>query len=484
MAEALKPMPLVDGGRVDVTATNDSGIGGLARALDVTVRSAADIAATAQENEFKEVESLLNDATIGPDEAKEIAGNAFFPINRYNALNRAGEARVAKMQTQIEDELVKATDPVDARMRLRKIQQDLMESEPDLGVQAGIRQAIADLAGPAINKASAKRLELRNIQRRTDESVIFHETLINNPDGFVDALKGIFGDQSLDATQEPDVHATAAQTMLNLLIEDPDTMGTVREAAQAALDSGTVQNAEDRKQYTAVIATVNQLEKARASAFSDTDRKKGLKSYWGNQLDSWFRMHPNQYPPDEMVEGYKAGHDDPLAAVSKIRAHMEATTTGSIGALGTQAYADGKKTLDRLFATAAFSIDDPTIDERETKAAAYALYDQLVGSMDPNIINDEMALRQETQALAELANQQAAQYSREKKVDREAAKVRLGAITEELKTPGLSFEQVNDLLDEKDRLESSNSLEAQRKAFNRVLDLAETMGIHIQDIRQ
>lgn len=483
MAEALKPMPLVDGGRVDVSSPNDSGIGGLARALDVTIRSAADIAATAQENEFKQVESLLNDATIGPDEAKEIAGNAFFPINRYNALNRAGEARVAQMRTQIEDELVKATDPVDARMRLRKIQQDLMDGEQDAGVQAGIRQAIADLAGPAINKASAKRVELRNIQRRKDESVIFRETLINDPDGFADQLKAIFGDQSLDATQEPDVHATAAQTMLNLLIEDPDSMGTVREAAQAALDSGTVQNAEDRKQYTAVLSTVNQLEKARASQFSDTDRKNSLKAYWGNELDNWFRTHPNQYPPSEMVEGYKSGHDDPLAAVSKIRTHMEATKGGSVGAIGTQAYADGKKTLDRLFASSPLIVKDEAA--REVEAAAYALYDQLVGAMDPNVINDEAVLRQETQALAELAQRQASQYSQEKKIDFEARDARLKEIDELMAAPEPpSFSEWKKLNAEKKKLESGNVLQAQRDALNRVFDLAESMGIHMRDLRQ
>ena len=170
------------------------------------------------------------------------------PVNRFAAQNRAGEAKVHAARDAIEADLTNATDSIDARQRLRNHMQKLMEDEPELGVQAGIRQAIADMASPLINDASKRRLENRNIQRRNNESFILRDSFTRDPKAFLPALQSILADQNMDATQEPDVHKTAGQTLLNMLIENPSSAPLVKQAAREALSSGSVEGAENRAQ--------------------------------------------------------------------------------------------------------------------------------------------------------------------------------------------------------------------------------------------
>lgn len=483
MAVALTPMPVIDAGRVDVSAPNESGLGGLARSLDVTVRSVAEIGQIAQENEFKNVQSLLNDATMGPDEAKEIAGNAFFPINRFAAQNRAGEARVHAERNAIEDDLAKAVDSIDARQRLRAHQQRIMEGENELGVQAGIRQAIADLAGPMINKASATRLELRNRQRRNDESFILRETLIKDPDTFVTSLQGILADQQMDATQEPDVHETAAQTLLNTLIENPPSVVAVKEAAQAVLASGAVVNAKDRALYTGVLKAVERVEDDTNTEASTAAEKKRMLNFYGLKITDHLRLYPGSEIPEALARGYRENSTDPLTADGKLRAAMEAAKGSSIGIVGTDAHKNGKKTLDRLFAASMTQVTTP--EGNEIKASAYELYDAITGSIDPRVAGEPAEAALQAQQAAQVAHDRAKAFSEATKTAATTREARRAEIDEAQIQAVMAGDMatIRKLEEELTKIDSESMLQSRRGLIRGVIDYAEQTGIDMQDLR-
>lgn len=486
MAAAITPMANIGGGTVDVSRPNDSGIHSLAQSLDVAVRSVAEIGQQAQINEFQHVKSLLNDATVGPDEAKEIAGNAFFPLNRFAAQNRAGEAKVHAARNAIEDDLAAATDSIDARQRLRKHQQALMEGENELGVQAGIRQAIADMAGPMINKASAQRLELRNRQRRSDEAFILRETLIDDPNQFVGQLKAILSDQYMDATQEPDVHQTASQTLLNSLIENPDSVVAVKEAAKGVLDSGAVVDAKDRALYAGVLKAVEKIEDDTTTAASTNAERKRLVSFYGLKIDDHLRAHPGTAIPDDLAAGYLANSTDPVAARARLRTATEASKGSSVGIIGTDAYKNGKATLDRLFSSGSIMESALGPEDRATKAAAYELYDQITGAIDPDVNKVDSEARAQAQQAAQVAHDRAKQFAEAQKNSADARRAR----QEELETEAVAAvgrgdaAAVRKIQTELDGLDSQSMLNVRRGLIRGVIDYAEQAGIDIdRDLR-
>lgn len=484
MAVAITPMPVVGGGTVDVSRPNDSGLRGLAQSLDVAVRSAAEIGQQAQANEFQNVQSLLNDATVGPDEAKEIAGNAFFPINRFAAQNRAGEAKVHAARNAIEDDLAAATDSIDARQRLRAHQQKLMEGENDLGVQAGIRQAIADMAGPMINKASATRLELRNRTRRNDESFILRETITNDPENFVPALQAILSDQNADATQEPDIHETASQTLLNTLIENPGSVLAVKDAATAVLASGSVVNAKDRALYGGVLKAVERIEDDTNTATTTAAQQKRDRNLYGMKIVDHLRLHPGTMPDPDLWNGYIANSPNPVVAETQLRNFMEASKGASIGILGTDAHANGKKTLDRMFATA---YDQPvSAEQREIQAAAYELYDQITGSIDAQVTIDPAEAATQAQQAAQIAHDRAATFVSQTKdaaTARETRKKEL--LARQLEAVGRGdVSALRQIKKERTELDSETVLQSRRGLIRGVIDQARQYGIDIDtDLR-
>jgi hypothetical protein len=276
MAVALEKMPVIGGGTVDVSRPNDSGLHTLAQALDVGIRSAAEIGQVAQANELNHINSLMNDSQAGPDEIAEIAENAYFPLNKYAAKNRMGEAVIAQNRTSIEDRLATAHDPVAAREMLREEQQRYLKDVNDPAVAVGIREGIANLSPGALNEASRRRRETLNLQKRQAESVIFNDAIDASPEAFAAAVHNSTYDQTLaDATKVHEVHDTAAQTLLNAMIEDPGSVTAAKDAAYAAIN-GVEMSANDRAKYTAVIHAAHTYERSQNQGLTATQQKASL----------------------------------------------------------------------------------------------------------------------------------------------------------------------------------------------------------------
>lgn len=487
MPVALQPGTVVDGGRVDLGQPENSGLRGLANSLDVAVRSAADIAATAQENEFKQISALLNDATAGPDEVAEIASNAYFPLNRFAAQNRQGEALVAGARKIIEDDLVNATDPVDARARLRVHQEKLMEGINEPGVQAGVRQAIADMAGPMLNRASAQRVELRNVQRQKDESFILREGLRQSPEDFHLAIQGIFADQNLDATREPDIHETAAQTLLNELVEHPDSFLSVRQAAEGVLAGDTVTDAKDRAQYSAVLKAVKAIEDDKSSSLTVEQEKKALRGVYGQRILESIAANPGMWPDQEDVDGYVANSPDPLAANANIQRTVEASRGRPIGIVGTDAYKNGKDSLKALGGTQMFPGTNVPVPgssaDPETLAYANELYEQITGSMDPRL--EPLEANTQAQQAAQIAwdkaaASKAAQKAAEDKL--KSSEAEFTARVQKVRATGTAAEKKAVAAELKER-QQATGLEARRKDIREALAYARKHGLAIKDLR-
>lgn len=482
MAEKITPMPVVGGGSVDVSAPNDSGLRTLAGSLDVAVRSAAEIGQQAQLNEFHNVQSLLNDATLGPDEAKEIAGNAFFPVNRFAAQNRAGEARVHAARDVIEQDLLSAPDSIEARRRLRVHQQKLMEGENELGVQAGIRQAMADLAPALINDASKKRLELRNIQRRNDESFILRDQLTRDPKGFTGALGGILADQEMDATQEPDVHKTAGQTMLNMLIENPAAAPFIKQAAREALDGGLVEGAENRAQYTGVLKAVETLEKAAAASVSTEKAQKAYRNKLG--LDIYDLHLAGEYIPEDMKRAYVSTFSDPLTGEAHLRTLYESARNAPAGVIDTDAYRAGLENIKANQRTNIFIA--PTEEDNQIRAATLEIYDSIMGSVDPKQVQGTTDAYQQANQAAELALQKASEFVGAMKGNPEAEAASVKSLKQQMaaaRAAGNNEEAIR-LYGEVQNFEKTKGLRRRRKLIQSYVDTARSYGISTRDLRQ
>lgn len=493
MPIALDKMPVVDGGRVDVSAPNESGLNTLARSLDVIVRGTAEIGLQAQVNEFQNVKSLLDDATIGPDEAKEIAGNAFFPINRFAAQNRAGEAKVHAIRDTIEEDLLQAVDSIDARQRLRKHQQALMDSETELGVQAGIRQAIADMAGPLINDASKKRIELRNINRRNDEAFILSETLVNDPDKFVPELQAILSDQYMDATQAPDVHKTAGQTLLNMLIENPASAPFVKQAATEVLEGNVAVGSEDRAQYTGVLKAVSVLENA--SNADSTAKKARLRdrSIYGTRLLELNRIGAGASPEARNYERlYESTFDDPLAAAAKIRTLKESGRQMPIGMIDTDPYRAGYASVKAQLSSSAFVSEESMIygtttpQEAEVATAAFEIYDAIMGSLDPEAVRISGDGHSQAQQAAELAISKAKEYVKDRRASPETdAKLKASLeMQQEAAVQAQDWDEMMRLNAEIENIDKSQGLRRRRALLDGYNQEAKAMGISVLDLRQ
>jgi hypothetical protein len=484
MAEKITPMPVVGGGSPDVSRPNDNGIRTLASSLGVIVQSAAEIGQQAQANEFQNIQSLLNDATVGPDEAKEIAGNAYFPVNRFAAQNRAGEAKVLAERDAIEQDLLQATDSLDARQRLRVYQQKLMESENELGVQAGIRQAIADLAGPLINDASKKRLELRNIQRRNDESFILREQFTKDPKAFVPALGAILSDQEMDATQEPDVHKTAGQTLLNTLIENPASAPFVKQAAKEALASGLVEGADNRAQYTGVLKAVRVLENAANDEGSDKKVKLRERSSLGMHIIDLNAA--GQGASDEAREAerlYLQTFDNPIPAASALRTLKESGRQTPVGMVDTDPYRAGFKSIESQLRTSMFLV--PTAQDNEVRAATYEIYDSIMGAMDPEAVRQSGDGYAQAQQAAELAISKAKEFvatKKDEKATREANTKELSAQMFEASKAGDKV-TARALYKERERLKRASVLDQRKALLNGYVNEARNLGISVLDLR-
>ena len=342
MAVALDKMPVVDGGKADVSRPNDSGLHTLAQSLDVTVRSAADIGITAQANEIKHVTSLMNDAVAGPAELKEIADNAFFPLAKYAVKNRMGEAVVAEARQAIEDDLATAQDPIAAREKLRAHQQRLAQDHDDPAILVGIRQGIADMAGPALNKAAARRIVALDQARRVAEAKIFGAT-VDEPEAFAKAIEGAVYDQSLaDPTKTSEVHKSAAQALLNEMIENPEFIIGAKEAASAAL---TIPNltTEDRAQYTAVLRAADVQENKQKDDLTYAQRRQALfNNAWMDVTDAFAR---GEKPSPEAIATARAYAPNTMQFDTAMMTFTDKYLGRQTGLLGSTVANDGRSQL-------------------------------------------------------------------------------------------------------------------------------------------
>lgn len=349
MAVALEKMPVVSGGSADVSRPNDSGLHGLADALSVGVRSAADIAVTAQANEINHVTSLMNDAVAGPDELKEIHDNAFFPLAKYAVKNRMGEALVAQNRQGIEDALAAAPDPIAARETLRAKQQELAQQAGDPAILVGIHQAIADLAGPALNKAAARRQEMLNQQRRQAEATLFQGTS-DDPAAFAKAIGGAVFDQNLaDPTKVSEVHQSASQTLLNRMIENPDFTQRAKDAARAALALPNL-TPEDRRQYNSVLHTARALEEKEKDGLTYAQNRAAAFNAIESQIIAY--VESGRPVPTELIDQAGSLAPNRLAFHTSLIDFVEKTRQRTTGLLMSPVAGDARQQLkEQLNAT-------------------------------------------------------------------------------------------------------------------------------------
>lgn len=342
MAVALEKMPVVSGGSADVSRPNDSGLHGLADALDVGVRSAADIAVTAQANEINHVTSLMNDAVAGPDELKEIHDNAFFPLAKYAVKNRMGEALVAQNRQGIEDALAAAPDPIAARETLRAKQQELAQQAGDPAILVGIHQAISDIAGPALNKAAARRQETLNQQRRVAEATLFGSTA-NDPAAFAKAISGAVYDQGLaDPTKVSEVHKSAAQVLINELAQDPKFALAAKDAAAEALKIPNL-SPEDRAQYASVIQAARTAEDRQKDDLTYAQaRQQSFNHSWNNIITA-LETGQNINPDD--VANARATASNQMTFDSAMMTFLDKYHDRSTGLLGSTLAHDSRSQL-------------------------------------------------------------------------------------------------------------------------------------------
>lgn len=386
MPVALEKMPVISGGSVDVSRPNDSGLHQLATSLDVAVRSAAEIGQVAQANELNRINSLMNDATAGPDEIREIAESAFFPLNKYAAKNRVGEAVVSLNRTAIEEDLANAKDPVHAREMLRQHQQDLLGQVQDPAEAVGVREAVADMAPQLLNEASRRRQIAVNLEKRKAEGIIFNDSLKLSADNFAASVVKSTYDQTLaDPTKVHEVHDGAAQSLLNAMIEDPAMVPRAKAAAYAAIEALDL-DPQDRAKYTAVIQTARTFENQANSATANSKAQQA--AYDSAERDFIGEVYGGKIKP-ETIARMRRLTTDPIGTETKIMNFLDKVNERDTGIAGSNLADEVRKRLIKTLEVDIAGMTPPEDMAQEMLTDSLQEFDFLTERIPRQLLRDD-----------------------------------------------------------------------------------------------
>lgn len=482
MPVALDKMPVVGGGTVDVSRPNDSGLHSLANALGVAVQSAAEIGQVAQANELNRINALMNDATAGPDEIAEIAENAYFPLNKYAAKNRIGEAIIAQNRTAIEDDLASANDPVEARERLRAQQQRLAENVNDPAVLVGIREGIAALAPGALNEASRRRRETLNLQKRQAESIIFSDAY-TAPESFATAVNNAVYDQTLaDPTKVHEVHDTAAQTLLNTMIEDPGSISAVKASAYAAIEA-TEMSANDRAKYTAVIHAAHVYERANNEKTTTKARQEAAFDAASRRVID--AMSSGRVPNPADIRLVRELTPNPFATDSALSSFTDRLRNRPTGMLSSTMADDARKQLEAELKGAKDEFGINKLYTSEDLTVALRGFDSLMERLDPSLVVTDPAEARKQVALAQEAAKSHVQHFQETRAVYQEKRIKAEAKKQELfkQLETATEADLSQIEDNLRRLEGFLQTSEYDALLSELYEDAEELGVDLIDLR-
>ena len=374
----------------------------LSRALARTGEAGGRALQIAEERELADAEELLRSPLVTEEEIAEITRDSFFPQVKIKAANRQGQLQVENAREEIAQALRDAPDALAARQMLRERQAQMLDLTEDVSVQAGIREAFAEVAPSLLSTAATRRAQLLDERDNEIQGALFQGVLEQRPEEFTNNLVQELNVEVLTGGDIPAFHTRAVTGMANFYLEGDDEDGlnntrtrTTLQTIDQVLKSNVVQSGAERAKYVKLRETIERDEIARQKAREGQAGLDDIHAAWQRRVTAWVDANPNQPIPQDLRKLYLDSAHTAAASRSALefldgvetRANPKAP-----GAAGLPAFKNGREILKK--AVEKFDPNTGVFLIGTEGLAALEYYDSIASTLDPDVGTDPLRAQQ------------------------------------------------------------------------------------------